>query len=290
LSPSTQQLALQLVKSTAVYKKYRKVLEDHNREKGLQSPSISPTCSPTRFVFNPVQGTSTPSRDGGSLEKSEAGQKPTEMLIKDEPEIVTSDSGRDEDVASDDDRDEEVDLELSKSAIEMLASKGIEEENFDMTASIDSSRPRPLADDTFTRSKTTDGRDSQTKSRLDDSYSRSQTGGDLREAPKVSAIDDNDTFLRSKTGGDVSEVNMTANLEEILADSELCEPIFEMQKMDSLMRRGSLEHVKGRVGSFWGQSAISGKSRIMSIYSKGGDSNVDSMRKAIPEDDSFLDF
>ena len=64
-------------------------------------------------------------------------------------------------------------------------------------------------------------------------------------------------------------------------------------KMTSL-RRGSLEHVKGRVGSFWGQSAISGKSRIMSIYSKGGDSAQDpdnSMQKCTPRDeDSFLDF
>lgn len=66
---------------------------------------------------------------------------------------------------------------------------------------------------------------------------------------------------------------MTIALEEILDDSvdiEMCEPFFE--KMTE-MRRGSLEHVKGRVGSFWGQSAISGKSRIMSICSKGGESN-----------------
>ena len=85
---------------------------------------------------------------------------------------------------------------------------------------------------------------------------------------------------------------MTANIEAILDDSvEMCEPIFE-QMMSDKMRRGSMEHVKGRVGSFWGQSAISGKSRIYSIYSKGSVDNETPRKdmKGIPEDDSFLDF
>ena len=71
---------------------------------------------------------------------------------------------------------------------------------------------------------------------------------------------------------------MTANLEAILDDSvDMCEPFF-MQHTQ--MRRGSLEHVKERVGSFWGQSAISGKSRVFSIYSKASNDNGDtSMQK-----------
>ena len=84
-----------------------------------------------------------------------------------------------------------------------------------MTASIESSRPRPAAfDDTFNRSKTTDERASQVKSPYDDmSYSRSQTGGqESREAPKVSPVDES-IFLRSKTGAEESGVNLTVNLE-----------------------------------------------------------------------------
>ena len=64
--------------------------------------------------------------------------------------------------------------------------------------------------------------------------------------------------------------------------------------MDDL-RRGSMEHVKGRVGSFWGQSAISAKERGRIFSIKSRDSNLDAdnsiLQKITPrEDDSFLDF
>ena len=75
---------------------------------------------------------------------------------------------------------------------------------------------------------------------------------------------------------------MTANIENILDDSvEMCQPFFE--KMSEL-RRGSMEHVKGRVGSFWGQSALSGKSRVMSIYSSKFDDNIN----CTPREDGIM--
>jgi len=39
------------------------------------------------------------------------------------------------------------------------------------------------------------------------------------------------------------------------------------------IRRGSMEHVKGRVGSFWGASAVSNKSRVYSIISKASEND-----------------
>lgn len=56
----------------------------------------------------------------------------------------------------------------------------------------------------------------------------------------------------------------------------------------SSLRRGSMEHVKGRVGSFWGQSAISKKSR-MTINDNSMD-EIDITSRAKDADDSFLDF
>ena len=76
---------------------------------------------------------------------------------------------------------------------------------------------------------------------------------------------------------------------------ELCDLPFSLEKSDNL-RRGSMEHVKGRVGSFWGQSAISQRSRMISIYSRGDsgvydDVNNSRQKDTTPrEDDSFLDF
>ena len=122
-----------------------------------ESPIVSPSQSPEReFVFNPV------------AEDQEIQFTLTQGPTKDEPEIVTSEAGKD---AFNDD-----DLDLSQSAIEILAGRCVEEDNeFNMTASIESSRPRPTAfDDTFNRSKTTDERASHVKSPYDDmSYSRS---------------------------------------------------------------------------------------------------------------------
>ena len=67
----------------------------------------------------------------------------------------------------------------------------------------------------------------------------------------------------------------------------MCELPFTVERDN--MRRGSMEHVKGRVGSFWGTSAASNKSRVFSIYSKGSEQSKD---KQTPrdEDDSFNDF
>ena len=100
---------------------------------------------------------------------------------------------------------------------------------------------------------------------------------DLTKSDAVKGIDDEPTFLRSNTGGTnikdlVNETHLT--MMNILDDSELCELPFVMDKL----RRGSLEHVKKeRVGSFWGQSTLSKKSRMM-IRGDQSDSDVDNSR------------
>ena len=109
----------------------------------------------------------------------------------------------------------------------------------------------------------------------------------------LSSHKNEDTFVRSKTGdldltAQIGDLNMTAldgnpknDDSKMLDDSYLCELPFV--KMSSL-RRGSMEHVKGRVGSFWGQSAISKKSR-MTINDSMDEINMSHAK----EDDSFMD-
>ena len=215
------------MKSTAVHKKYKWILDEHRSQSSpLVSPNQSPDLSNVFFAAapEPVIG---------------SGQ---EMMIESE-------------------------MELSDSAIKVFADKDIDVTGLDMTASIDSSRPRAAANDALLRSK---------------------TEIEIEEAKNVTLQDE--TFSRSQTA-DLSGVNVSKvnnNIEAILDASELYELPFE--KMSSI-RRGSLDYFKGRVGSFWGQSAIAGKSRIYSIYSRGsrigGDS--DQENKETPRgDDSFL--
>ena len=84
-------------------------------------------------------------------------------------------------------------------------------------------------------------------SNLDITNNDSNQGGDI-VTPIAAGIKDDPSFLRSGTGG------LSNDIADILCESDMCDlPFMKMVNM----RRGSMEHVKGRVGSFYGQSAIS---------------------------------
>lgn len=144
MTVSTQQLAIQLIKSTAVYRKYQSMLDEHR----VTSPQLSPVAGASPELFIP--GINEINNNLIAQEQAINSEQTKEQ--QDEPDFEDA---------------------LDQSAIEIFAGKDIDVSRMDMTASIDSSRPRAHVDDSFLRSKTTEKAEPEQKlATIDDSFLR----------------------------------------------------------------------------------------------------------------------
>ena len=144
MTVSTQQLAIQLIKSTAVYRKYQSMLGEHR----ATSPQLSPVAGASPELFIP--GINEINNNLIAQEQAINSEQTKEQ--EDEPDFEDA---------------------LDQSAIEIFAGKDIDVSRMDMTASIDSQRPRAHVDDSFLRSKTTEKAEPERKlATIDDSFLR----------------------------------------------------------------------------------------------------------------------